>query len=71
MKKIILFIVLFLSFTMNVNASEWQELKENISTEGIELEFRYRFYKEEIRGDYFRVDVDSSHLYQYEDPEIK
>ena len=68
MKKIILFIVTFILFVNVTNAeeySEWQQqLDFSIKYKNIETETRYRFYKEEIEGEYLIKDTLDKYNYE-------
>jgi len=51
MKKIIFIIILFGINILRVSAEEWQ--LEKIEGDNVEVEYRYKWYKENVVGDYF------------------
>jgi len=63
MKKILFVFLAMFVFINMVKANEWQE--EILNGENVETEYRYRFYKDKIEGEYVRVGVDTD--YQYEE----
>ena len=69
MKKVILFISTLVLFINSVNAeeySDWVEWLDDVNKyDNVEMETRYRFYKEEIEGEY--LINDALNKYQYQD----
>ena len=61
MKKVILFISTLVLFINSVNAEEysnWVEwLDDSIKYDDVQTETRYRFYKEEVEGEYLISDT--------------
>ena len=63
MKKIIFTVLTIFIFTGVVKASEWQE--EKLEGDNVEMEYRYRFYKDVKKGEYIRIGEKSD--YSFED----
>lgn len=62
MKKVLFMFLCFVIFTNTVKANEWQE--EILEGNNVETEYRYRFYKERIEGEYIRIGTDNDYLYE-------
>lgn len=68
MKKILLILSSLILFLNQVQAEEWQILENNKHfNDDIAIEFRYKFYKEEKKGDYFPINGNISNKYLYHD----
>lgn len=69
MKKVILFISTLVLFINSVNAEEYsnwvESLDDSIKYDDVQTETRYRFYKEEIEGEY--LISDTLNKYKYND----
>ena len=67
MKKVILFISTLVLFINSVNAEEYsnwvESLDDSIKYDDVQTETRYRFYKEEIEGEYLISDTLNKYKY--------
>lgn len=67
MKKVILFISTLVLFLNSVKAEEYSnwvlELDDSIKYDDVQTETRYRFYKEEIEGEYLINDTLNKYMY--------
>lgn len=65
MRKILFILLTSFAFTNAVKANEWQE--ELLEGDNVEMEYRYRLYKDKKEGEYIRKGADTD--YQYEEAE--